>query len=197
MPSWVFAKTPRRPRLLLAALALMWCEAATAVDMKGEVVATAQFSDTGGSFTVLLTKEPDTTTMAGGEALVSAAIHAYCVKNGQPPALLFKAYDFIDRCINYPRLEFVGGAPFLTDLDHDGQQEVWVAYYKGCHGDVSPDEFKVLMYRGGKKHALRGNTEVHVDGHVLGGDYKLDKSFSSLPPPFAAHAKEIFSSYAR
>ncbi|MCR5563909.1 MAG: hypothetical protein K6F46_11205, partial [Desulfovibrio sp.] len=80
----------------------------------------------------------------------------------------------------------------ITDLDGNGVSEVWITYYVSCHGDVSPDGMKVLMYEGGKKHALRGETFLHVDGMDMGGSYKADPAFNEAPAPIRRFADELW-----
>lgn len=96
-----------------------------------------------------------------------------------PPVLKWKLYDFVHDCETSARLEFSKDSPMVTDLDGDGRKEVWISYYKGCHGDVSPDELKVFMYRDGVKHSIRGQTHVFVDGNFYGGDFKMDQAMKS------------------
>lgn len=131
------------------------------------------------------------------ELCMNKEIYVWNYKEGpMPPLLTFKLYDFIHDCPTSARLEFSKEIPQLTDLDGDGKKEVWIGYYKGCHGDVSPDELKVFMYLDGKKHSIRGLNRIYVDGGYLGGDYKLDQAMSSADKRFKDYGIKLFKRLA-
>ncbi len=108
------------------------------------------------------------------------------------PTLAWKMHDYVHDCETSATAEFSQDSPVITDLDGNGVSEVWITYYVSCHGDVSPDGMKVLMYEGGKKHALRGETFLHVDGMDMGGSYKADPAFNEAPAPIRRFADELW-----
>lgn len=128
------------------------------------------------------------------EVCMNKDIHAYgYVEDGKVnPTLQWKMYDFIHDCETSARLEYADGFPMITDLDNDGVKEIWIGYYKGCHGDVSPDELKLFMYINGKKHAIRGHNRIFVDGHYAGGEYKLDEAMSKAGKIFGDYGVSLF-----
>jgi hypothetical protein len=119
-------------------------------------------------------------------------VYDYIEKEKAMPDLSWKLYDYIHDCQTSARLEFTKDSPLITDLDSDGKKEVWISYYKGCHGDVSPDELKVFMYRDGAKHSMRGQTHLFVDGSFCGGDFKMDKTMSTADKKFRDFGVNLF-----
>ncbi|MBO6258903.1 MAG: hypothetical protein J6M93_06185 [Succinivibrio sp.] len=128
------------------------------------------------------------------EIFMNKEIHAYdyAEQSGAMPKLSWKLYDFIHECPTSARLDFADDIPQITDIDGDGQKEIWLGYYKGCHGDVSPDELKVFMYLNGKKHSIRGRTHIFVDGHYSGGDYKEDSAMQNAKKVFRDYGIKLF-----
>jgi len=101
---------------------------------------------------------------------------------------IWKMYDFVTDCPVDIEAEFDNQFPIVTDLNKNGIAEVWVMYKTGCHGDVSPVSLKLIMYEGNKKYAMRGENKVQVGADdYLGGGYKFDKAFDSVP---------VFKNYA-
>ena len=119
-------------------------------------------------------------------------VYDHLLQGKIPGPLNFKLYDYVHDCIAAARLDFTEQSPLITDLDGDGHKEVWISYYKGCHGDVSPDELKVFMYKEGIKHSIRGRTFLFVDGKFYGGDYKFDASMSRADPRFRTFGEQLF-----
>ena len=123
--------------------------------------------------------------------------YGYTNDSAVPPTLLWRMHDYVHECETSARVEFSKDSPIITDLDGNGISEVWITYYIGCHGDVSPDGMKILMYEGQKKYALRGETFVHVDGMNLGGKYKADSAFASAPAAFRQFAHKLWQKNMR
>lgn len=121
-------------------------------------------------------------------------LYAYGYDNdgATPPTLAWRMHDYVHDCETSATADFAPDSPVITDLDGNGISEVWITYYVGCRGDVSPEGMKILMYEGGRKYALRGETFVHMDGMDLGGTYKADPAFSAAPAAFRQFADQLW-----
>ncbi len=168
--------------------------------IQGKVVRTASYADRSGRHTVVLTHSgyrqarPD--PRDPGTVAVSADLRAYDFtrRGGE---LVWRMHDYVHGCVTSATAEFSADSPVITDLDRDGITEVWLIYYTGCHGDVSPDTMKILMYEGGRKHAMRGKTFVHVDGMDMGGRYVEDAAFAGAPAPIRRFARSLWKRHMR
>ncbi|ACY18416.1 M949_RS01915 family surface polysaccharide biosynthesis protein [Haliangium ochraceum] len=79
----------------------------------------------------------------------------------------------------------------VTDLDKDGTGEVWFAYHATCTSDVSPSNYRLVMFEGGDEYIIRGTTSiVDADGSKYGGEQEIDASLQNGPAAFLEHAKE-------
>ena len=166
--------------------------------VEGVLITEASYNDPDGAHTVLLTFTPPYVTGRGTQASNNADVHAYdFVRQQGRLALKWKVLDYVHGCDLNTGLfaGFAPDAPIISDVDGDGWHEVWLPYYLGCHGDVSPDELKIIMYEKGRKHALRGHTRVEVDGGVYGGDYKADSNLSHAGRAIYDKAIEIFNAH--
>ena len=166
-------------------------------EVKGNVVSKTAYTAKGINHMLILSLSDlyNTRDETGEMIFTNREIYAYDYSNDGaiPPTLDYKMYDYVHQCETFARLEFSNDIPLITDLDNDGQKEVWIAYYQGCHGDVSPDTLKVFMYENGKKHAIRGHTSVFVDGMFYGGDYKVDAAMQKTPKPIYNFALSLFN----
>lgn len=166
--------------------------------IKGKVLKEVPFTDQNSKKVLVLSKSglykshPDATNP--DYTCGNADIYAYCFdisRSGQP-VLLWQIKDFIHDCDSSATAEFTVDSPVITDLDKNGISEVWITYYVGCHGDVSPDGMKIIMYEGNKKYALRGETYVNVDNLQVGGKYTTDQAFGSAPDVFRRFADQLW-----
>lgn len=57
--------------------------------------------------------------------------------------------DFVADCPVDIVAEFIKPAMRITDLDNDGNGEVWLLYRLACKGDTSPAELHIVMYQAG------------------------------------------------
>ena len=106
--------------------------------------------------------------------------------------LNWKIQDFVTNCGFDLLLKFLNNTFKITDLNTDGQAEIWTMYQKGCVSDVSPIEMKIIMYQGAQKFALRGNSVVDTGTGKEGGDYKLDESLTKAPKEFQDYAVKLW-----
>ena len=119
----------------------------------------------------------------------------YIVK-GNSIELKWKIYDFIHDCPVDLEASFVKNTLQVTDLNHDGAAEIWVMYRTVCHGDVSHEDMKIIMYQQQQKFAMRGETKVHVsEKEYEGGKYKFDKAFDDGPAAFREFAIKLWNSH--
>ncbi|MBO4312247.1 MAG: hypothetical protein J5828_04550 [Desulfovibrionaceae bacterium] len=170
-------------------------------EARGKVWKSLSYSDRLGRHTVILSRKSyasqpsknDRDFICSNEELYGCDY----IKSKTKPRLLWRMRDHVHDCPTSARAEFSPDSPVITDLNGNGISEVWITYYIGCHGDVSPDGMKILMYEGGKKYALRGETFVHVDGMDLGGNYKADPAFAGAPAPFLRFADKLWQKNMR
>lgn len=123
-----------------------------------------------------------------------AALYAYhFIVDKDSTYLTWKVYDFIKECPLDMEANFVKNTFQVTDLNNDGDAEVWLMYKTVCHGDVSPCDMKIIMYQGQQKFAMIGQNKVQVsDTEFNGGDYKFDNAFIDGPKTFRDFAKKLW-----
>lgn len=72
---------------------------------------------------------------------------------------------------------FLSKGVTVTDLDRNGVAEVTVPYMTFCGGGVDPGVLKIILRQGETKLALRGETEVRLEGNApMGGTNTPDKA---------------------
>lgn len=107
--------------------------------------------------------------------------------------LTWKVFDFIKDCPVDLDASFIKNSFAVTDLNKDGQAEVWLMYKTACRGDVSPSDMKIIMYEKDKKYAVRGTNKVKVsEKEYYGGEYTYDAAFKSAPEVFRSYAKTLW-----
>ena len=96
------------------------------------------------------------------------------------------------------------GKPVITDLDGNGIKEIWTGYSYQCSSEVASANFKIIMYEGKKKYAMRGLTRAHTQvltpsgeynyhGPIAGGKGTMDAAFKSGPGVFRAYAQKLWN----
>ena len=106
----------------------------------------------------------------------------------------WKVYDFISDCPVDIEASFIKNTLQVTDLNNDGEGEVWIMYKTVCHGDVSPCDMKIIMYQGKQKFAMRGTNKVQVsEKEFEGGEYKFDAVFMAAPVIFRDFALKLWN----
>jgi hypothetical protein len=106
----------------------------------------------------------------------------------------WKVYDFISDCPVDIETTFLKNSFQVTDLNEDGIAEIWLMYKKGCRGDISPIEMKIIMYQGQQKFAMRGQNKVQISENIFdGGGYKFDTAFEEGPAEFKAFAEDLWN----
>ncbi len=163
--------------------------------VKGKVVSYAKVSDRLGSGHVVYTEERREEHRDGGISS-TRLVHAYRFTEEQGDAPLWTINDGVEDCFDLAAQgRFSAGAPVTTDLDGDGLLEIWTGYTYYCKGDVSPSDLKIIMYEGRKKHAMRGETLLEMDGRFDGGEGKMDSAFLEAPKAFRDQARKLWSQW--
>ena len=157
-------------------------------EVKGTILKEVPYKDSRGNNVVILSRSD-----RDGDTR-SSDLYAYGYANdGASPSLSWKLYDYFHECPVDLSADFSEQSPIITDLDKNGISEVWLVYYIGCRGDVSPDSMKIIMYEGSKKYALRGETVCPTgDGKYMGGKYTADPAFKDAPPEFRRYADKLW-----
>lgn len=108
--------------------------------------------------------------------------------------LLWKIYDYVKECPFDTRFRFISDAFTVTDLDSNGHPEIWVLYTLSCTSDVSPDDFKLIMYQGVKKYAIRGITRDYENNPVLeiDSEKEINANFIDGNPDFLKYALSLW-----
>ena len=118
------------------------------------------------------------------------AYHYLLINN--KPKFVWKIYDYVSDCPTDHKAEFIKNTLSVTDINNDGIAEIWVMYLITCHGDVSPDEMKIIMYQGNQKYAMRGLNKVDLQDED-GGQYIFDKEFLKAPKAFKDYAIKLWN----
>jgi hypothetical protein len=157
----------------------------------GQIVDAVKYKDIDGEFIVITTQ---TGIINTNDSFKSADLYAYHFKvNKDSIKLTWQMHDFIKDCGEDVIAKYLPNSFAVTDLDNDGQAEVWVMYKTTCAGDVSPLVMKIIMHEGDKKFAMRGTNRVKVsDTAYEGGNYAFDISFLNAPDLFRRYAKELW-----
>ncbi len=100
--------------------------------------------------------------------------------------LKWKIYDYVKECPFDIHFKFAADAFTVTDLDNNGQAEIWLMYALSCTSDVSPDDCKLIMYEGKKKYAIRGVTRDYETNPVKEMDSRkeINANFVNGNPDF-------------
>ena len=129
-------------------------------DLEGDIVKELRFQDKSGENAVVLT-EREKIREQEGSSLWSKDIRAYRYRlQGDAASQAWQIHDYVHDCETSVTAGFLQDEIAITDLDDNGQSEIWVPYLIRCAGDVSPSTMKIIMYEGQKKHALRGRNPL-------------------------------------
>ncbi len=161
------------------------------ISYTGNIVNAVRWKDNAGDNIVIATETGITENKSkDGDGLRSASLDAwhFVLKDGNWKQT-WKVHDFIKDCGEDLEAAYVKNSFDVTDLDKDGNAEVWLIYRTVCHGDVSPSDQKIIMYQDNIKYALRGETRVKVsDTEYVGGTYTFDEAFKKGPALFREYA---------
>jgi len=180
-----------------------------AEDIKDNVVKISRYEDRTGRNLIVLTEtdvisRPDPAdneyTLRSKELFARRYV---CQANEETVKSIWQVTDFVRDCpLEDMSVSFKEDAFRVTDLNSDGLSEVWMTYTLTCRSDPMPKTMKIIMYEGGRKYAVRGETRSLVaffgddaKNEYAGGDYVMDAAFENAPPPFTSFAKELWEQY--
>jgi len=183
-------------------------DAADFPKVTGNIVKSLQYEDYTGQNLVLFT-ETDVVEKPCPDCPLfpsrSKGLYAYRFLVNQPERTfqqVWQVTDFVRDCIFYEMgASFIEDAIRITDLNNNGEVEIWMVYVLTCRGDTSPKTMKIIMYEGGRKYAVRGETRSLAaefeDGkkEYAGGEYTLDPAFNAAPYEFVSFAKELWEAF--
>jgi hypothetical protein len=109
---------------------------------------------------------------------------------------LWEIYDFIKECYGSVKLNFEE-PPIVTNLNNSEIYQSWLIYKLSCNSDVSPAQMKIIMHIGNKKYAVRGTTQVALQGKLQYpvSERKFDKEFEILPKEIINFANELWEKH--
>lgn len=168
------------------------------IKFDGKLVKGIRFTDAAGEHLVLATETGEAQSKTNSDAdYREAALHAYEFKQNNGAWIKgWVVNDFVKECPVDISAAFIKNAIQVTDLDNNGQAEVWLMYKTVCHGDVSPSDLKVIMYEAGKKYAMRGQSLVKMPGgEAEGGNYVFDGAFNTGAKVFKQFAQKLWNKY--
>ena len=172
----------------------------TLPEIHGKVVKAVRYKDATGDNLVILSHTDSVFSRNAAETLSSKELYAYrfLLKENGSVERVWRVTDYVRECFTDITAEFAHEAFQVTDLDNNGTAEIWMPYYLGCSGDIGPIGMKIIMYEGGKKYAVRGETQalVNKNAHV-GGEYALDEAFNSGPDTFVTFAHSALAKHMR
>jgi hypothetical protein len=168
------------------------------IQYKGNIIQAVRWKDHTGDNIVLLTATGKMLSKnAPDDSYSEAALYAYhFLISAYRCNLTWKVYDFIKECPVDLDLYFVDKTFAVTDLNKDGNAEVWLMYKNSCHGDVSPIPMKIIMYENNRKFAVRGSTKVQVsETEYMGGNFTFDDAFKNSPAVFRQYAEKLWKQH--
>ncbi len=153
-----------------------------------------RWKDDAGDHFVLRTITAEKENSSGNK---DAALYAYhFTYSNDSTKQVWRISDFVKDCELDLTAEFIQQAFTVTDLDKDGQAEIWLMYKISCRGDVSPDDLKLIMYEASAKYAMRGTTKVQVnETDKIGGGYSFDNAFKTAAHAFRTYAEKLWKQY--
>ena len=89
-------------------------------------------------------------------------------------------------------LYFIDKTFAITDLNKDGNAEVWIMYKADC-GGTYPVRTKIVMYDGIQKYELQGESQVKTaSSEYVGGTFTLDDNFKNGQIVFRQYAEKLW-----
>jgi len=164
------------------------------IHYKGAIDTAVKYTDTDGEH-IIITSEGDTYEKNyEGDRLNGIYLYAYCYKlSGGKWKLSWQMQDDTGECEEDVSGGYLPKTFAVTDLNNDGQAEVWLMYQLACRGGVDPSAMKVIMHQGNQKYAMRGETRIVMGGkEYAGGEYKFDEAFKKGPEAFRQQAKGLW-----
>lgn len=165
------------------------------IQYTGNIFQTVRWTDNTGDNIVILTVTDKTQSKnLPDDGYSDRALYAYhYLVSGDNIKQTWRVYDYVKECPVDMFLNFVDKTFAVTDLNKDGNAEVWIMYKVSCQGDASPIPMKIIMYQDNKKFAVRGTTRVKVSAtDFMGGEYFFDEAFKNTPAEFRQYAEKLW-----
>lgn len=166
---------------------------------KGEVISAFKWTDKLGENVFIATETGEIPSSKVYSEIVLSDAHVYAyhyVIQKNQVKLIRELHDFVSECDFDINASFIPRTIQITDLNSDDTGEIWMMYKTYCLSDVSPSDLKIMMFQGGEKYAIRGNSQVDAgNNEIFGGDYKMDAAFSSAPSVFRDFAKSMWKDH--
>ena len=166
-------------------------------EVKGKLVKALRYQDASGENLILLTRTEEMFRRVGEERYLggSREIFAYrFLMQGSSAEQQWRVRDYVLDCRYEVEIEFILKGLQVSDLDKNGLAEVWLPYRLACRAEQAPGTMKIIMYEGGQKYAVRGQTKVqYPNSAYAGGDYVMDKALTEAPPRFREFAAELWA----
>lgn len=175
-----------------------------ALPYKGHAVALLRWQQSNGTHYLSISSTQLTEDADGTRSQYLYAQHAILTADSM--TVVWKMQDYVQDCpvdvvCEWVQLSTDLKTPAftqLTDLDKDGEPEIWLMYRTACHGDVSPADQKLLMYEGRQKHALRGTVKLQVGTTLkMGGEHKADAAMQAAPAAIKARATQLWRQFGK
>ena len=153
--------------------------------------------NTGENIVILSVTDKTKSKNAPDDGYNDGALFAYhYLISGDSTKQTWRVYDYVKECPVDMFLYFVDKTFAVTDLNKDGNAEIWIMYKVSFQGDVSPIPMKIIMYQGDKKFAVRGTTRVKVSAtEYMGGEYSFDEAFKNEPAEFRQYAEKLWKQH--
>lgn len=165
------------------------------IQYTGNIFQTVRWTDNTGDNIVILTVTDKTQSKnLPDDGYSDRALYAYhYLVSGDNIKQTWRVYDYVKECPVDMFLNFVDKTFAVTDLNKDGNAEVWIMYKVSCQGDASPIPMKIIMYQDNRKFAVRGTTRVKVSAtDFMGGEYFFDEAFKNAPAEFRQYAEKLW-----
>lgn len=167
------------------------------IKYQGEIKSILHWTDKTGKYIAIQTETGPIPSKDQDESGKDAELTALCFVFNQVNnqyEQIWKITDHETNCQVDIEAAFIQGTFQLSDHNKNGIPEVWNMYKTACRGDVSPSQMKIIMYEGGNKHAMRGRNLVDLgNGQKDGGEYHLDKAFTSSDSAITNFAKKLWA----
>lgn len=169
--------------------------------INGNIVAIHRYTDTTGDNMIVLT---ETDITVGYSEKFDAKTrtkelfaYRYVPEGNNDAKQAWRVMDFVRDCdLDGMNAAFITDAFRVTDVNNNGQAEIWLPYILQCAGDPGPIPMKIIMYEGEKKYAVRGETRSWVGGdEYSGGECTLDQAFIGGPAELRKFAVQLWEEY--
>ena len=198
--------------LFVFAALILFCAINIPASAKGEIafssvedfnddsgISFVRFRDDGGD-NMLVLQESDTRSEwtkdeSGNDLNIkSKRIYAHLLLLNKDGSMkrVWRITDFEAKCEFDITAHFIHRGLRVTDLNGNGIAEVWIPYITGCASDASTVTMKIIMYEGGQKYAIRGNTRIYDGRNVYGGDYVMDAALKNGDKAFRDYGKNLW-----